>query len=68
MSDQTTSLDDELFPTGEICKRYKVVPRSVNRWVNQQKFPPPDLVMNGRKFWRGRTLAAHEASCVKGAA
>ena len=50
MSDQTTSLDDELFPTGEICKRYKVVPRSVNRWVNQQKFPPPDLIMNGRKF------------------
>lgn len=67
MSNQTALLEDELFPTGEICKRYKVVPRSVNRWVNQQKFPPPDLVMNGRKFWRAETIAAHEAACVKGA-
>jgi hypothetical protein len=68
MTDQIAPLDDELFPTGYICSRYKVVPRSVNRWVNQQKFPPPDLIMNGRKFWRRQTLAAHEKACVRGAA
>jgi len=39
-------------------------PRTIRRWVVARRFPPPDLIINGRNYWYEETLTAHERRLV----
>jgi hypothetical protein len=38
--------------------------RTIRRWEIQKVIPPPDFVINGRKYWREATLDEHDRQCV----
>jgi hypothetical protein len=44
-----------IFGGAELRRRLDVSDMSVWRWVDQGIFPPPDLRINGRKYWREET-------------
>ena len=60
----TTSTPQRCVPTREVCIRYGVTPRTVRRWGIQKVIPPPDFVINGRKYWWETMLEAHERRTV----
>ena len=61
----TISTLQRSMPTREVCIRYGVkTPRTIRRWEIQKVIPPPDFVINGRKYWREATLDEHDRQCV----
>jgi predicted DNA-binding transcriptional regulator AlpA len=54
---ETTRQDNPniIFGGAELRRRLDVSEMSVWRWVKAGKFPPPDLRINGRRYWRERT-------------
>jgi hypothetical protein len=61
----TTSLSRRGVPTRGLCIRYGVKhPRTIRRWEIQKVIPPPDFVINGRKYWWETTLDEHDRRSV----
>jgi hypothetical protein len=61
----TTSTPKRGVPTRGVCIRYGVKnPRTIRRWEIQKVIPPPDFVVNGRKYWWETTLDQHERQRV----
>jgi predicted DNA-binding transcriptional regulator AlpA len=61
---------DIIFGGAELRRRLDVSDMSVWRWVDKGIFPPPDLRINGRKYWREETYtkwveAQAEAEAVR---
>jgi hypothetical protein len=54
-------VEESLLPTRAVCARYQVVPRTIERWVEDEGlgFPQP-LFINRRKYFRQRELEAFE--------
>jgi hypothetical protein len=56
------SPDEQPFPTGPllptrgVATRYSVCPRTIKRWTASGIIPPPDETINGRFYWRLKTL------------
>jgi len=53
----TNESEDINLPTRQVADRYKVHPRTVDRWVRDPAlgFPSP-MDINGRKYWVLRSL------------
>ncbi len=45
-----------LLPTRAVATRYGVHLRSISRWVARGIIPPPDEVINARRYWLLETL------------
>jgi len=55
------------FLTGpQTCRRYGLSSMGLWRWLKDGElgFPPPAMIVNGRRFWREQDLLAWEASRV----
>ena len=54
--------DDDLVPAS-VVKRENggISDMTIWRWQRDPRiqFPPPDLVLNGRRYWKRRTLRQH---------
>ncbi|MDP3691843.1 DNA-binding protein [Bradyrhizobium sp.] len=50
-----------LIPAKQACARYKIVTRTLGRWLENEalKFPRP-IVINGRRYFRERLLEEWE--------
>ena len=53
-----------LLPTRHVCLRYGISSRTVRRWEFKKVIPPPDLVVNERKYWRESTLDENDRRIV----
>jgi hypothetical protein len=64
----TNQPDDSLYPARFVCKRYKIVGRTLSRWEDDEKlgFPKATVIRN-RRYWREGELIAWERSKTKGA-
>jgi hypothetical protein len=53
---------DPFHPTRAVCQRYRIVDRTVDRWIKNPNvgFPEPDLEVNGRRYWKESTLQRFE--------
>ncbi|HEX9323759.1 MAG TPA: hypothetical protein VF913_16820 [Xanthobacteraceae bacterium] len=54
---------DRFYSAGWIARKiFGRHPRTLNRWRKDPRvgFPPADAVILGRRYWRGRTIAAFE--------
>jgi DNA-binding transcriptional MerR regulator len=49
-------LPHRLLPAAHVATRYGVHLRTVSRWVARGVIPPPDQVINGRRYWLFETL------------
>jgi hypothetical protein len=58
--------NDEPAPTkrmlraSHLTERYRVTPRTIDRWKNTQVLPPPDLVINKVSYWFETTIERNE--------
>lgn len=52
----------DYLPAKKVWQRYGVTDMTLHRWVRSRQFPPPDLIINRRRYWKHRTLDAHDAS------
>jgi hypothetical protein len=50
---------DRMLPTRLVCKRYCIVDRTINRWIDKGILPEP-LRINGLRYWRESELAQRE--------
>jgi predicted DNA-binding transcriptional regulator AlpA len=60
---QTMSNEDAgpLLPMRELCARYKVHARTIDRWLDDKELDFPDpIYINNRRYWRLRRLEAFE--------
>jgi hypothetical protein len=54
--EQTSPYGPRLVPARGVAERYGVHLRSVSRWVARGVIPPPDQVINDRRYWFLETL------------
>jgi hypothetical protein len=49
--------------SGAVAQRYGKCVRTIDRWLQDTdlKFPPPDLVINGKRLWSDGTLDQFDA-------
>ena len=54
---------DRLLPARQVCQRYKIVGRTLDRWLadDRLQFSKP-LVINKRRYFKERLLQAWERS------
>ena len=65
MSQSKKSKDAHYRSKGSLADRYEVSERTIDRWREEGKFPPPDLVLpSGQPRWADDTIAAHERALV----
>ena len=62
----TESSSGERFYTKlELAERYRVNPRTIDRWRDTGRYPTPDLVLpNGAPRWSDKIVVAHEHASV----
>lgn len=41
-----------------VCERYSVSLRSIDRWLAKKILPPPDRIINSRRYWLLSSLEA----------
>ena len=54
--------DEDLVPSPIVKKENgKISDMTLWRWTRDPRirFPPPDVVINGRKYWKRKTLRQH---------
>jgi hypothetical protein len=44
-----------------VCAHLNIVPMTLWRWTEKLGFPPPDARINGRRFWKYRTVIGFQA-------
>jgi hypothetical protein len=65
MSKRKSNQDTRYHSKPELAERYRVSSRTIDRWRELEKFPPPDLVLpNGAPRWADDTITAHERALV----
>ena len=66
-----SAADPHAHLTGDLlAERYNTTRRTIDRWRDDPrlKFPPPDLIIFRRKFWRLETIQAWEQQQAAAAA
>lgn len=65
MQPHAETASDERLPAAAVLKRYRIVDRTLKRWLDNPglKFPRP-LVVNGRRYFRAVDLEQWERSRV----
>ena len=59
----TPAAADDYLTSASVRKMYgDISDMTLWRWRKGLGFPPPDLIVNGRKFWRRHTVAAWKPS------
>ena len=57
--------DTRFRSKGNLADRYSVSPRTIDRWREEGKFPPPDLRLpSGSPRWSDDTITTHERALV----
>jgi hypothetical protein len=59
-STSTGKLPDRKLPTREVALRAGRSVRSIERDLEAKTHPPPDEIVNGRKYWWLSTLERHD--------
>jgi hypothetical protein len=56
----------ERLPTAAVAQRYGVSIKSIERWIANPSinFPPPSIVINGRRYWKIDVLEAYDRAAV----
>jgi hypothetical protein len=54
---------EKFFTTKDLCQRYGVVARTVDRWVAQGVLERP-IWINGRRYWRQGAIELTERNAV----
>ena len=54
--EQTSPYASHLISARTVAHRYDVHLRSVSRWVARGVIPPPDQVINNRRYWLLTTI------------
>jgi len=55
----SSNFHDRMLPTRQVCARYGITDRTVDRWLESGILPPP-LRINGLRYWRQRELEQRE--------
>jgi DNA-binding transcriptional MerR regulator len=50
-AEQTSPYEPRLVQARGVAIRYGISLRSVDRWLAKKVIPPPDRVINGRRYW-----------------
>ncbi len=56
------------FSQTMLAKRYQVTPRTIKRWKESGKLPPPTPLPSGRDGWDNITIEQHERARMAGEA
>jgi hypothetical protein len=54
------------FSKRQLANRYNVCPRSIERWVQNKKFPPGVQLPNGHWAWPDVVVEEHERNFAAG--
>lgn len=54
--DQVSTYDRQLLSARRVADRYSVHIRTLARWELKKVIPPPDEVINNRRYWYSTTL------------
>jgi len=62
MGSPTTTKDasERMLPMGQVCRRYGVTDRTIDRWLERGILPAP-LRINRYRYWRVSDLERFEA-------
>ena len=60
---ETTETSDRLLRMGEVCKRYSVTDRTIDRWLSSGILPEP-VRINRWRYWRVSDLEHFEAARI----
>jgi predicted DNA-binding transcriptional regulator AlpA len=65
MSNSDNERESRLLPTRQVCRRYNVSDRTINRWERDPDlgFPKP-VVINNRKYFHECDLAAFDRAAA----
>jgi len=65
-----TAGGSDFFSKSGLAHRYNVSTRTVDRWKNDPRldFPKPDLIINGREYYRIETIERWERARATAAA
>jgi hypothetical protein len=55
-AEQTSPYGPRLIPAPAVAGRYGIHLRSISRWVARGVIPPPDQIINDRRYWFLETL------------
>jgi hypothetical protein len=56
--DQVSTYVRRLLSARRVADRYSIHIRSIARWVSRKIIPPPDMVINDRRYWYEANLDA----------
>jgi predicted site-specific integrase-resolvase len=54
------------FSQTTLAERYQVTPRTIQRWKESGKLPPPTPLPSGRDGWANTTIEEHERARMAG--
>jgi hypothetical protein len=54
--EQTSPVVKRVLPARAVATRYGIHLRSIARWVARGIIPPPDRLINGRRYWLVESL------------
>jgi len=55
-ADQVSPYGPHLIPARAVADRYGIHLRSISRWIERAVIPPPDQIINDRRYWFLATL------------
>jgi DNA-binding transcriptional MerR regulator len=58
--------DERLLPVGQVCRRYSVTDRTIDRWLERKILPEP-IRINRYRYWRVSDLEKFERERIAGA-
>ena len=56
--DQVSTYVRQLLSARRVADRYSVHIRTLARWTTRKVIPPPDEIINGRRYWYAENLDA----------
>lgn len=59
MMDAITDTQERLLPMGQVCRRYGVTDRTIDRWLDRGILPEP-VRINRYRYWRVSDLERFE--------
>lgn len=62
----TEGTSERMLPMGQMCKRYGVTDRTIDRWLEQGLLPVP-MRLNRYRYWRESELVQFERKCMAAA-
>jgi hypothetical protein len=60
MQNEEPAPPKRMLRASHLTERYRVTPRTIDRWKTTQVLPPPDLVINNVGYWFEATIERNE--------